>query len=218
MELNVEGRKWLGRLWDHGIDRSNLKTEDRLEQLAATLGLRSYRELWKVDAATLQERIAAIQSSEALEPVLNELVRHLEELKQWEHAIDVSLFEFWMDDKGDTHSVGQSKKTRLMRILLIEMLTTGRSDRWRTIRNVRQTRMRDLEWLVEEIDGFGLWSAFDRAFGTVPHSMPRDEDSLFQPPTIQHRRKLYEYLEQGRFKEGILNELKRSADEERGRI
>jgi hypothetical protein len=46
MNLDRDGRKWLGRLLCDGLDRSNSKSEQKLQQLCDCLGLKSTKQLW----------------------------------------------------------------------------------------------------------------------------------------------------------------------------
>ncbi|APZ93276.1 hypothetical protein Fuma_02893 [Fuerstiella marisgermanici] len=46
MELDRDGRKWLGRLLSDGLDRTNSKSEPKLQQLCECLGLESTKQLW----------------------------------------------------------------------------------------------------------------------------------------------------------------------------
>ena len=159
MGLDNAGRKWLGRLWESGIDRPNHKTEHHLGRLAVVLGLQFYGALWKKEPDTFNERIVPIRESSSLGPLLEQVIRELEIFARWEQQLDMDVFHYWLKDKRDTYD--PHEKSTLFRFLLAEELATPRStSRWIAIRDDQKQLVEDLAWLREQISGFGLWGVY----------------------------------------------------------
>lgn len=67
--LDRDGRKWLGRLLSDGLDRTNSKSEPKLQQLCEFIGLESTKQLWD---ANLKLNVSDDFHIEALKTILKE--------------------------------------------------------------------------------------------------------------------------------------------------
>lgn len=67
LELDRDGRKWLGRLLNDGLDRTNSKSEPKLQQLCECIGLKSTKQLWD---ANLSLNVSDDFHIEALKKIL----------------------------------------------------------------------------------------------------------------------------------------------------
>lgn len=80
MELDRDGRKWLARLLSHGLDRTNSKSEAKLQRLCGCLGLVSTSQLWD---ANLSLNVSDDFHIEALKKILKEGGSPARDLRYW---------------------------------------------------------------------------------------------------------------------------------------
>lgn len=88
LDLDRDGRKWLGRLLSNGLDRTNSKSEPKLQQLCECIGLESTKQLWD---ANLKLTASDDFHIEALKKILKEGGSPARNLRYWiEGTVEVT--------------------------------------------------------------------------------------------------------------------------------
>ena len=95
MKLDREGRKWLNRIYAHGLCRPNSKTIPKLEDLAKILQIADYSSMWIDVPGAISQTIQVKMFREAIEIFVEHGVQFYltdigEKLRNW-HEVAISI-------------------------------------------------------------------------------------------------------------------------------